>query len=82
MMNFASLRPRPDQERRQGQAKPLPVGMEFISPSSGREGRKPGELDRDSSITLHYGEVHSRHDRSTSYRSARRTLAYKASLLS
>lgn len=76
-MNFASLRPRPDQERRQGQAKPLPVGMEFISPSSGREGRKPGELDRDSSITftLHYGEVHSRHDRSASYRSARITLA-------
>ena len=91
MMNFASLRPRPDQERRQGQAKPLPAWIEFISPShawiefispsSGREGRKPGELDRYSSITLHYGEVHSRHDRSTSYRSARRTLAYKASLL-
>ena len=34
---------------------------------------KPRELDCDSSITLHYGEVHSRHDRSTSYRSARRT---------
>ena len=54
MMNFASLRPRPDQERRQGQAKPLPAWMEFISPSSGREGRKPGELDRYSSILLHY----------------------------
>ena len=34
---------------------------------------KGGELDSASSITftLHYGEVHSRHDRSASYRSAR-----------
>lgn len=39
MMNFASLRLRPDQERTQGQAKPLPAWIEFISPSSGREGR-------------------------------------------
>lgn len=44
MMNFVSLRPRPDQERRQGQAKPLHAWIEFISPSSGREGGKPGEL--------------------------------------
>ena len=34
---------------------------------------KPRELDCDSSITLHYEEVHSRHDQSTSYHSARRT---------
>lgn len=39
MMNFASLRLRPDQERTQGQAKPLPAWIEFKSPSFGREGR-------------------------------------------
>jgi hypothetical protein len=38
------------------------------------QGKKPGgEQDRDSSKPLHDGEVHSRHDRSTSYYSARRT---------
>lgn len=45
--------------------------MEFISPSSSREGAV--------TLLLHYGEVHSRHDRSTSYRSAPRTLETKDS---
>lgn len=52
MMNFASLRLRPDQERTRGQAKPLPAWMELISPSSGREGRSPGNWTV--TLLLHY----------------------------
>jgi hypothetical protein len=42
MMNFASFRLRPDQERTQGQAKPLPAWMEFISPSWREKARGTG----------------------------------------
>ena len=41
-----------DPTRREHRVKPLTAWMEFISPSFGREGRKPRELDYNSSITL------------------------------
>ena len=71
----------PDPTRREDRVKPSPYLPEWNSYLLRLVEKGEGELDRYSSITLHYGEVHSRHDRSTSYRSARRTLAYKASLL-
>ena len=76
MMNFACLLLRPDLERRQGQAKP--EWNEYLLRLV-EKGESPGNWTL--LLLLHYGEVHSRHDRFTSYRSARRTLATKASLL-
>jgi hypothetical protein len=70
-----------DPTRREDRVKPSPYPPEWNSYLLRlvEKGESPGNWTV--ALLLHYGEVHSRHDRSTSYRSARRTLATKASNL-
>lgn len=71
MMNFASLRLRPDQERTQGQVLTRLNGIHIYLLRLVEKGESPDNYTV--TLLLHYGEVHSHHDRSTFYRSARRT---------
>ncbi|GJY44096.1 hypothetical protein Tco_0432309, partial [Tanacetum coccineum] len=68
MENFASFRL--DQTRREHRVKPSPYPPEWNSYSFVKGGKPWNWMW---TLLLHYGEVHSRHGRSTSYRSARRT---------
>ena len=68
----------PDPTRREHRVKPRPYPPEWNSYLL-RPGESPGNWTV--TLLLHYGEVHSRHDRPTSYRSARRTKPGLLSLL-